>query len=98
MAWITQGQIIRVFFLLLAIGTALAGHLDALPVLFQPYREWFEAAGFIGTIVQGVLVMPPQFAQPTRTEWTAAERQAKAAVTKAEDKADAEQTKREDKS
>jgi hypothetical protein len=63
-----MAQAAKISFAVLGILTALAGHSATLPVLLQPFGPYIEAAGFLATIVNSVLITIP------RREWTPEER------------------------
>lgn len=42
-----RAQLHMIVMFALFVGTAVAGHTDALPALLQPYHQWFEALGWV---------------------------------------------------
>ena len=44
--------------LVLFLCAGLVGHYDVLPAAVQPYQDWIEFGGFIGTMVQAFRMQP----------------------------------------
>ena len=44
--------------LLLFLCAGLSGHYDILPAALQPYQDWIEFGGYIGTLVQAFRMQP----------------------------------------
>ncbi len=63
-------QATRFLMVLVFVGTAVAGRTDQLPVLFQPYRNWFEVLGWIATVWTSVQVRPLTATQKYDRRWT----------------------------
>ena len=54
--------------LILFLLAGLAGHYDKLPNALQPYKDWFEFAGYLGGLVSAWRIVPARNPEHDHTD------------------------------